>query len=248
MSRFPTFALFFRLSIASLAVAACADGGESGATGSEAASAASGEAAPSDGRTHWINNESIGLGMPPVSAAMLEGGLEDPTRWLIYGGNYRNHRHSPIEQLTPAAVPNLTMAWSFPTGTDLQFEVSPVVYDGIMYVSSSYNRLFALDAATGEIYWRYDHQQPDDLLYCCGPVNRGVAIAGDAILMATLDARLLAFDRHSGEILWDTEIIDYRQGFAATAAPLVVGDLAIIGVAGGEYGIRGFFDAYDVAT
>jgi alcohol dehydrogenase (cytochrome c) len=246
----PTFALFLGLSVACLSITACVEGGEPSSTGSgpEGASAGSGEAVPSDGRTHWINDEPIGLGMAPVTAAMLEAGLEDPTSWLIYGGNYANYRHSPIERLTPAAVPNLRMAWSFPTGTDMQFEVSPIVYDGIMYVSSSYNRLFALDAATGEIYWRYDHQQPDDLLYCCGPVNRGVAIAGDAILMATLDARLLAFDRLSGKILWDTEIADYRDGFAATGAPLVVGDLAIIGVAGGEYGIRGFFDAYDVAT
>ncbi len=164
--RLPTFALFLGLSVACLSITACVEGGEPSSTGSgpEAASAASGEAAPSDGRTHWINDESIGHGMAPVSAAMLEAGLEDPTSWLIYGGNYANYRHSPIERLTPAAVPNLRMAWSFPTGTDLQFEVSPIVYDGIMYVSSSYNRLFALDAATGEIYWRYDHQQPDDLL------------------------------------------------------------------------------------
>ncbi|MCH7890162.1 MAG: PQQ-dependent dehydrogenase, methanol/ethanol family [Gemmatimonadetes bacterium] len=183
-----------------------------------------------------------------MDAAMLQSGLEDPTQWLLYGGNYANYRHSPIQRLTPEAVPNLKLAWSFPTGTDRQFEVSPVVYDGIMYISSSYNRLFALDAATGELFWRYDHQQPDDLLVCCGPVNRGVAIAGDAVLMATLDARLIAFHRLSGEILWDTEIIDYREGYAATAAPLIVGDLAIIGIAGGEFGIRGFFDAYDVAT
>lgn len=95
----------------------------------------------------------------------------------------------------------------------------------------------------GDVYWRYDHQQPDDLRVCCGPVNRGVAISGDAVLMATLDARILAFNRLTGEILWDTPIIDYRDGYAATSAPLVVGDLAVIGVAGGEYGIRGFFDA-----
>ena len=243
--RLPTFAIFL-----CLLIVACADGGEADTTGSEgeAASSEPDEAGPISGQTHWTNDEPIGLGMEGVDTAMLEGGLEDPTRWLLYGGNYGNYRHSPIEELTPAAVQNLTVAWSFPTGTDRQFEVSPVVYDGLMYISSSYNRLFALDAATGELHWRYDHQQPNDLRVCCGPVNRGVAIAGDAILMATLDARLIAFHRLSGEILWDTEIIDYRDGFAATAAPLVVGDLAIIGIAGGEFGIRGFFDAYDIAT
>jgi alcohol dehydrogenase (cytochrome c) len=241
--RLPTIALCL-----CLLTSACGDGGTPERGGAGSSSNPQGEAAPSGEQTHWTNDEAIGRGLQPVTAAMLEDGLEDPTRWLLYGGNYGNHRHSPIQRLTPAAVPNLKVAWSFPTGTDSQFEVSPVVYDGIMYVTSSYNRLFALDAATGELHWRYDHQQPNDLLYCCGPVNRGVAIAGDAVLMATLDARLLAFDRHSGEILWDVEIIDYRDGYAATAAPLIVGDLAIVGIAGGEYGIRGFFDAYDIAT
>ncbi len=242
--RFATFAIF-----PSLLILACSDGGEPGTIDSESEVAIeAGEAGPASGRTHWTNDQPIGLGMAGVNAAMLESGLDDPTKWLHYGGNYSNYRHSPIEELTPEAVPNLKVAWSFPTGTNRQFEVSPIVYDGLMYISSSYNRLFALDAATGEVYWRYDHQQPDDLLICCGPVNRGVAIAGDAILMATLDARLIAFHRLSGEILWDTAIIDYREGYAATGAPLIVGDKAIIGIAGGEFGIRGFFDAYDVAT
>jgi len=249
--RFPTsFRFSTRAFLLCLFIVACSDGSEPGTTASESGAASSepGEGLATSGRTHWTNDQPIGLGMGGVDAAMLESGLEDPTKWLLYGGNYGNYRHSPIEELTPAAVPNLKVAWSFPTGTDRQFEVSPVVYDGIMYISSSYNRLFALDAATGEPFWRYDHQLPDDRLVCCGPVNRGVAITGDAVLMATLDARLIAFHRLSGEILWDTEIIDYREGYAATGAPLVVGDKAIIGIAGGEYGIRGFFDAYDVAT
>ncbi len=235
----------------SLFIAACGGGDGDGAPsepGTASAPQEAGEGTASTGKTHWTNDQPIGLGMGPVDSAMLERGLEDPTQWLLYGGNYSNFRHSPIERLTPEAVPNLQVAWSFPTGTDQQFEVSPVVYDGIMYISSSYNRLFALDAASGEALWRYDHPQPPDLLYCCGPVNRGVAISGDAVIMATLDARIIAFHRHTGEILWNTEIIDYHGGYAATGVPLVVGDLAIIGIAGGEYGIRGFFDAYSVAT
>lgn len=200
------------------------------------------------GRTHWTNEEPIGSGGGPVDAAMLEAGLRDRSRWLLYGGNYAGHRHSPITRLTPRNVGDLRVAWVFQTGTPAQFEVSPVVYDGIMYVSASHNRLFALDAVTGEAYWRYDHVLPADLRVCCGLVNRGVAISGDAVLMATLDARLLAFDRLSGEILWNVPIIDYRDGYAATGAPFVVGDLAVIGIAGGEFGIRGFFDAYRVET
>jgi alcohol dehydrogenase (cytochrome c) len=198
--------------------------------------------------THWIAEEPVGNGAGPVTAAMLREPFAERGRWLLYGGNYRNWRHSPLESLNPRSVDQLRLAWAFPTGTTGQFEVSPVVYGGVMYVSTSYNRLFALDARTGSVLWRYDHEQPDDTRVCCGPVNRGVAIAGDLVLMATLDAKLLAFDRRTGEIRWRSEITPYADGFSATSAPLVVGDLAYIGIAGGEYGVRGFFDAYDVRT
>jgi alcohol dehydrogenase (cytochrome c) len=198
--------------------------------------------------THWIASEPVGTAEGPVTAEMLRRPFEDRQRWLLYGGNYRNWRHSPLESLNPESVKDLRLAWAFPTGTTGQFEVSPVVYAGVMYVTASYNRLFALDARSGEVLWRYDRELPGDLRACCGPVNRGVAIAGDLVLMATLDAHLIGFDRRTGEIRWDTEIAPYAEGFAATSAPLVVDDLAIIGIGGGEYGVRGFFDAYDVSS
>ncbi len=198
--------------------------------------------------THWINVKAIGNSAGPVTTEKLSSGLTDPATWLLYGGDYGNYRHSPITAFTPQSVARLQVAWAFPTGTLGQFEASPVIYDGIMYVSSSYNRLFALNPETGELYWRYDHQYPDDLRLCCGPVNRGVAIAGDLVLMATLDAKLIAFNRLSGEIVWKQEIAPYAKGFSATSMPMVVKDMAVIGVAGGEFGVRGFFDAYDVKT
>ena len=102
-----------------------------------------------------------------------------------------------------------------------------------MYVTSSFNRLFAVDAKTGELYWRYDHPLPQDLRLCCGHANRGASIHGDTILMATLDAKLLAFNRLTGEKLWESEIIEYYKGFSATSAPLVVKNLAVICVGGG---------------
>ena len=199
--------------------------------------------------THWTNDREIGYGSGPVSAEMLlEPQSSRSDVWLQYGGDYSNNRHSPIDALSPENVDDLEFAWGFPSGTTGQFAVSPVVYDGIMYVTTSYNRLIALDATSGEMFWRYDHQLPADLRLCCGPANRGPSIHEDKILMATLDARILAFDRLSGELLWETEIVEYFKGFSATSAPLIVKDLAIIGVGGGEFGIRGFFDAYDVNT
>ena len=197
--------------------------------------------------THWTNARPIGDSRGPVADADLRAG-PGAGQWLLYGGNYANYRLSPLETLNPTTAPTLQVAWAFPTGTLGQFEVSPVVYDGIMYVSSSYNRLFALDARTGELYWRYDHALPGDLRLCCGPMNRGVGIHGDTVLMATLDAHLVALNRLSGEILWDEEIADYQAGFSATSAPFILKDMAIIGIAGGEYGVRGFFDAYDITT
>ena len=198
--------------------------------------------------THWTNDGPAGRGAGPVTSDMLKKAPADPSSWLHFGGNYASWRHSPIKALTPASLKNLRVAWMLQTGVPIQLEVSPIVYDGIMYVTSSHNRLFAADAVTGKILWRYDHQQPKDLRICCGPVNRGAAIAGDLVLMGTLDARLIAFDRKSGKIVWNTEIAPYAGGLSATSAPLVVGDVVVIGVGGGEYGVRGFFDGYDVKT
>ncbi len=183
-----------------------------------------------------------------VTDTMLKTGSDDPRRWLMYGGDYKNFRFSPIKALTPAAAKKLKVAWSFPTGTSGQFEVSPVIYGEVMYVTTSYNRLFALNAKTGELLWRYDYPLPGELRVCCGPVNRGVAISGDLVLMTTLDAHLVALDRRTGAVVWNIEIVPYQDGFAATSAPLIIGDKAITGIAGGEYGVRGFFDAYDTKT
>ena len=198
--------------------------------------------------TAWYASPPVGASAGPVTADILAKSPAHTSQWLLYGGDYRNFRHSPAASLTPATVKGLRVAWSAPTGTMGQFETSPVVYGGVMYVTTSYNRLMALDAKTGEFLWRYDVHLPDDLRLCCGPVNHGVAISGDLVIMATLDAHLMAFERMTGKLVWTIQIADYKDGYAATGAPLVIGDLVYTGVAGGEYGARGTVNAYDVKT
>ena len=195
----------------------------------------------------WYAKKPVGA-KAPVTQEMLDKAPTNAAQWLLYGGGYNNFRHSPVKDITPETVKNLHVAWSLPTGTTGQFETSPVVYGGVMYITTSHNRLMALDAKTGKFLWRYDAKLPDDLRLCCGPANRGVAIGGDLVVMSTLDAHLIAFDRMTGKVKWAVELADYKDGFSATAAPLIVNDLVYIGVAGGEFGARGFIDAYDLKT
>ena len=197
--------------------------------------------------TAWYAETPVGVKAGPVTQAALAKGA-DQNNWLLYGGDYRNFRHSPVSGITPSSVKGLHVAWSAPTGTTGQFETSPVVYGGVMYITTSYNRLMALDAKTGEILWRYDVQLPGDLRLCCGPANRGVAIGGDLVIMATLDSHLIAFNRTTGKVVWDNVVANYKDGYSITAAPLIVGDLVYSGIAGGEFGALGFIDAYDLKT
>ena len=242
-------------SVAALALAAAApsvaetpaSSGAPAIEGSSAPAAGAGAVSLPPTPTAWYADPGVGAAAP-VSLDMLAKGTEDPAGWLHYGGGYRNFRYSPVSSLTPASVPHLHAAWSAPTGTTGQFEGSPIVYGGVMYLTTSYDRLFALDAKTGRFLWRYDVQLPDDLRLCCGPANRGVAIAGDHVFMATLDAHLIAFDRRTGRVAWNTTIANYKDGYSVTSAPLVVGGLVYTGVAGGEFGAPGFVDAYDIVT
>lgn len=186
--------------------------------------------------------------LKPVTQERLLKSTEDPSSWLMYGGNYQSWRFSPLKDVNRQNVKKLTPAWMFQTGIPGQLEASPIIADGILYLTASYNHAYALDAVTGDPIWKYDHPLPDDMRVCCGPTNRGVAIADDKVFMATLDARLVALDRKTGAVAWNIVIEPYAQGYSSTVAPLVIKDKVIVGVAGGEYGIRGFIDAYDVKT
>jgi hypothetical protein len=136
---------------------------------------------------HWINDQPIGNNQGPVTIETLASGNTNPEQWLHYGGDYRNFRHSPVTALNPKSIQDLEVAWSMPTGTEGQFAMSPIVYDGIMYMTTSYNHLMALNAATGELYWRYDYPQPEDLRICCGPANRG-AVRWTPIYWPSIDS------------------------------------------------------------
>ena len=187
-----------------------------------------------------------------VTYADILAGLEDPTRWLTYSGDYTGRRHSPLTQITPGNVHRLVPVWTFQTGTTTRgrgFETTPLVVDGVLYVTGSNNLAWALDARTGRPFWQYRRNLPDDLTYgASAPVNRGFGILDNRLFMVTLDAHLLALDRRTGDVLWDVELADYREGYSATLAPLVIDGMVIVGNSGGEYATRGFIDAYDPAT
>jgi len=185
---------------------------------------------------------------PYITTADLEAGLSNPERWLTYSGDYNGQRHGPLTEITPANVGDLIPLWTFETGVQGKFEATPVVLDGVMYITEAEDFAWALDARTGEEIWSYERDLPDGLLPCCGRVNRGFAISGDKLLMMTLDAHLVALDRATGAVVYDVEVDDYRLSYTGTLAPLVVGDKVIVGISGAEYGVRGFLDAFYIET
>lgn len=182
-----------------------------------------------------------------VSSERLGQGTQDTSAWMMYGGNYENWRFSPLAEINRANVAGLAPVWLFQTGLTGQLSGAPIVVDGVLYFTAPYNNLWAIDARTGTALWHYEHPMPSDIRICCGPINRGVAIVNDRVFMATLDARLMAFDRATGKVLWNVPMADYKDGYSASSAPLVIGNRVISGIAGGEYGARGFVDAYAIA-
>ena len=184
----------------------------------------------------------------PVTSERLRNADAEPHNWLMYSGNYSSQRYSGLDQVHIQNVDQLQMQWVHQLRVLDRSETTPLVVDGVMYVTEAPATVIALDARTGTRYWRYEHEMPEDLNYCCGRNNRGVAVLGNRVFMSTLDAHLVALDARTGNLLWDAEVADEMAGYSKTAAPLVVGDKVITGIAGGEFGIRGFVDAYDAKT
>ena len=180
---------------------------------------------------------------------VTEERLETPetANWLSYRGNYAGWGYSGLDQIDVSNVGDLAPVWSFSTGVGSGHEAPPIVNDGMMFVTTPQNQLLALDAASGDLVWLYRHELPEDLV-AFHNTNRGVALFGDRVYMATLDARVLAFDAMTGELAWDTSVADNSQGYYMTLAPLAAQGKVMVGVSGGELGIRGFVVALDAAT
>ena len=177
---------------------------------------------------------------------------EEPQNWLTYSGTVLSQRHSQLAQITPANVKDLQPQWIYqarsaePSNT--KFEATALVVDGVLYTVQPPNDVVALDAATGRQFWIYSYVPSPLARPCCGRVNRGLAILGDTLFMATIDAHLIAIDAKSGRPIWNIAVAKPEAGYALTLAPLIVKDKVIIGTAGGEYGIRGFLAAFEAKT
>jgi alcohol dehydrogenase (cytochrome c) len=178
---------------------------------------------------------------------ILQAGQE-PQNWLSYSGGVDSQRYSALSEIKPDNVKNLELKWVFQSRSTEKFEATALVVDGILYTVQAPNDVVAIDAATGRVFWIYSYVPSTEARPCCGRVNRGLAILGNTLFMATIDAHLIAIDAKTGHPIWNTQIARPEAGYAATLAPLVVKDKVIIGTAGGEYGIRGFIAAYDAKT
>jgi alcohol dehydrogenase (cytochrome c) len=172
----------------------------------------------------------------------------EPRNWITYGGSYMSQRYSPLNQITPANVGNLQQQWVLQNQVFGAWQSTPLVVDGIMYVTQRPNDVLAVDAKTGRVFWLYRYAPSPEARVCCGSNNRGVAILGDTLFMGTLDAHLIALDAKNGRPLWNVTLAEGKLGYSITLAPLVVKDKVIVGLGGGEFGIRGFIAAFDAKT
>jgi len=183
-----------------------------------------------------------------VTHERLVNAAKESGNWMTYSGSYRSWRYSGLDQISRQNASRLKVEWVYQMPTTLMVETTPLVIDGIMYLSEPPSNVVAIDAATGRQFWRYRRELPKPINVCCGQVNRGVAVLGGRVFVGTVDAHLVALDAKTGSVLWDVEVADRKTGHSITVAPLAVKDMIVCGISGGEYGIRGFLDAYDAAT
>ncbi|HUN93887.1 MAG TPA: PQQ-dependent methanol/ethanol family dehydrogenase [Burkholderiaceae bacterium] len=196
-----------------------------------------------------------GLSLPLAHAAgvtdqMIQNAGADTKDVLTWGITTDGERYSSLTQVNTQTVSKLVPAWSFSFGGEKQRgqEGQPVIYNGRMFVTASYSRIFALDAKTGQKLWKYEHRLPEGIMPCCDVVNRGPALYDNLVIFGTLDAQLVALDQETGKVVWKEKIDDYQAGYSSSAAPLIVNGLVLTGVSGGEFGVIGRVEARDAKT
>ena len=171
----------------------------------------------------------------------------EPGNWLMYRRTYDSWGYSPLKQIDTSNVAQLKPLWSFSTGVEEGHQSPPIVNDGVMFITTPRDQVLALDARTGDLIWRYRRELPADLVQL-HPTNRGVALYGDRVYIATVDAFLVALDARTGALIWQKPVENYLAGYYMTMAPLVVDGKIMVGVSGGEFGIRGFIQAFDATS
>lgn len=180
-----------------------------------------------------------------VSAAELADARNRPEDWLMYSGAYDGRRYSTQRQINRANVSRLQVRWIHQLdGEFTRQQTVPLVYKGVMFFTAQPARLFAVDAASGKVLWRYEHRVPDKVATCCGIINRGAALLGSRVFFATIDAHLIALDAGTGKVAWEREIADHQLNFSITGAPLAVNDVIVTGVSGADFGVPGFLAAF----
>ncbi|HEX9647417.1 MAG TPA: PQQ-dependent dehydrogenase, methanol/ethanol family [Alphaproteobacteria bacterium] len=187
----------------------------------------------------------------PVTSDDLLNAEGNTSEWLQYSRTYDGHRFVRLSQINRSNVHRLRPSWIFPVGGENRgLEATPLIHDGVIYLSADESRVFAIDAHTGAKIWAFDPKVAEEAerVYCCGSQNRGVALLGNMVFVGTMDARMVALNKDTGEAVWDKVVFDWQAGYSITGAPLVVKDMVLTGVAGGEFGIRGFVKAFDAKT
>ncbi len=184
----------------------------------------------------------------PVSFERIRNAENEPGNWLTYWGDYGAQRYRKLNQINTANAKDLRLEWLFQTGQTGAFETVPLVVEGIMYFTAANGYAYALDARSGRRLWEYKYLVPQGVKLCCGTVNRGLAILDSRLFMVTPDAHLIALEASTGHVLWDTEIASAALSYGATLAPLAIRGKVLVGVSGGENGIRGLIDAYDAVS
>lgn len=193
---------------------------------------------------------SSSISAAPVTAERIHSAESEPGSWLVHGRTWGEQRFSPLAQVNGENVRDLGLAWSFLTGTKRGIEATPLVADGVMYITTTWSRVHALDAKTGKLLWSYDPQVPGSAgrKPCCDVVNRGVALLDDKVFVGTIDGRLIALEATSGNVIWDVVTVDQSRSYSITGAPRVARGKVIIGNGGAELGVRGYVSAYEAET